>query len=252
MKAGKNSTLIMRGKFSAGMSLFLVALFFVSLSTVAGADFWETKDYTKWTDKECAKLLTDSPWAYEIKAYKQGYLGSSEGAEGQAYIKYGIRFMSALPIRLAQVRQAQIANKYDSLSDEQKKAFDKQTEAFVNADYGDRIVIAIAYETNVQRNYQDLARHWQSQTAEVMANSVFLIPGKGTKARLLSYRPPQGAQTDFTFVFPREIDGNPLISEEDKNLILEFPYPVVGGLGDGKGFAEFKVKKMMIKGGVVF
>jgi hypothetical protein len=252
MKSGKYSALIMRGKVITGTVLFISALFLVSLSTVVGADFWETKDFTKWTDKECAKLLTDSPWAYELKAYQQGYLGKSEGAEGQAYIQYNIRFTSALPIRQAQVRQAQIANKYDSLSAEQKQAFDKQTEAFLNTDYGDKIVIGVAYETNVQRNYQDLARHWQSQTAEVMANSVFLFPDKGAKARLVSYRPPQGAQTSFTFIFPREIDGNSLVSEESKSLILEFPYPVVGGLGDGKGYVEFKVKKMMIKGGVIY
>jgi len=252
MKSGKRSARINRCKAMAGSILFLSALFLISASNVAGADFWETKDFTKWSDKECAKLLTDSPWAYELKIYRQGYLGNSEGAEGQAYVKYNIRFISALPIRQAQVRQLQIANKYDKLSDEQKQAFDKQTEAFLYADYGDKVVISVTFETNVQRNVQELSRFWQSQTAEVMANSVFLTPDKGTKARLVRYNPPQGAQTDFTFIFPREVEGNVLLSDENKNLILEFPYPVIGGIGDGKGFAEFKVKKMMIKGGVIY
>ncbi len=252
MKSGKVSVLINRRKTIAGSVLFLSALFLFSLSNVAAADFWETKEFTKWSDKECDKLLTNSPWAYELKVYRQGGLGSSDGAEGQAYVKYNIRFMSALPIRQAQVRQLQIANKYDSLADAQKQAFDKQTEGFLNADYGDKVVIGITYETNLQRNVQELARHWQSQTAEVMANSVFLTPDKGAKARLVRYTPPQGAQTDFAFVFPREVEGNPLLSDENKNLILEFPYPVIGGIGDGKGYAEFKVKKMMIKSGIIY
>src|SRR5512145_2110999 len=222
MKSGKVSVLINRRKTIAGSVLFLSALFLVSLANVAGADFWETKDFTKWTDKECAKLLNDSPWAYELKVIQQGNLGGMGGAEGQAYVKYNIRFISALPIRQAQVRQAQIANKYDSLSAEQKQAFDKQTDAFLNADYGDKVVIGVTYDTNVQQNVQELARYWQARTAEVMINSVFLVPDKGTKAKLISYTPPKGAQTDFTFVFPREVDGNPLISEENKNLTLEF------------------------------
>jgi hypothetical protein len=252
MKSEKRSVLINRGTLIVGSILLLSAAFIVSASSVMAADFWETKDYTKWSNKECASLLTNSPWAYELKLYRQGKLGSSDGAEGQAYVKYNIRFISALPIRQAQVRQLQIANKYDSLSDAQKQAFDKQTEAFLYADYGDKVVIGITYETNIQQNYQELSRYWQSQTAEVMANSVFLTPDKGSKARLVRYNPPQGAQTDFAFIFPREVDGNPLLSDENKNLILEFTYPVVGGIGDGKGYAEFKVKKMMIKSGIIY
>ena len=30
------------------------------------ADFWQTKKYTEWTDKEMKKLLSDSPWAVTI------------------------------------------------------------------------------------------------------------------------------------------------------------------------------------------
>jgi len=252
MKSEKSSALIKRSKAMVGTIILLSAICFIGASGVMAADFWETKDFTKWSNKECASLLTNSPWAYELKLYRQGRLGSSDGAEGQAYVKYNIRFISALPIRQAQVRQLQIANKYDSLSDEQKQAFDKQTEAFLYADYGDKVVIGVSYETNIQLNYQELSRYWQAQTAEVMANSVFLTPDKGSKARLVRYNPPQGAQTDFAFIFPREVDGNPILSDENKNLILEFTYPIVGGIGDGKGYAEFKVKKMMIKGGVIY
>ncbi|MBN1569545.1 MAG: hypothetical protein JXA73_17000 [Acidobacteria bacterium] len=252
MKSQKTSALIMRSKAAARTTFFLSALLIIGLSTVMGADFWETKDFTKWSAKECEKLLTNSPWAWELKLYRTGYLGAGEGAEGQAYVKYTIRFMSALPIRMAQVRQAQIANNYDKLSDEQKQAFDKQTEGFLNADFSDKVVVSVLYETNVPQNHQELDRHWKTQTTAIFSNSVYLTPNKGEKARLLEYRPPQGANRDFAFIFPREVDGNPLITDENKSLILEFPYQAVGGIGDGKGFAEFKVKKMMIKGGLVY
>src|SRR5512135_3180796 len=98
MKSRKNSALIVRGRAITGTTLLLSALFILSQTAVMGADFWEAKDYTKWSDKECAKLLTDSPWAYELKVFQQGNLGGMGGAEGQAYVRYNIRFVSALPI----------------------------------------------------------------------------------------------------------------------------------------------------------
>lgn len=242
----------MRSKAITTTVFMLSAVLIFSLSAVMGADFWETKDFTQWSDRECAKLLSNSPWAWELKLYRTGYLGAGEGAEGQAYVKYTIRFTSALPIRMAQVRQAQIVNKYDKLSAEQKQAFDKQMDGFLNADFGDKVVVSVLYETNVPQNNQELDRYWKTQNTSIFSNSVYLTPSKGEKARLVEYRPPQGANRDFAFIFPREVNGNPLISEEDKSLILEFPYQAVGGIGDGKGFAEFKVKKMMIKGGLIY
>lgn len=41
----------------------VLALFALPL---LAADFWETKKYTEWSDKEVKKILTDSPWAATI------------------------------------------------------------------------------------------------------------------------------------------------------------------------------------------
>ncbi len=49
----------MRTKFAFG----LVAVLLGSLSTVRAAEFWEKKDYRQWSEKECRKLLRNSPWA---------------------------------------------------------------------------------------------------------------------------------------------------------------------------------------------
>jgi len=45
---------------------FAVWLFIVLSCGVAAAqskDFWQVKDYRQWNEKECKKLLEDSPWA---------------------------------------------------------------------------------------------------------------------------------------------------------------------------------------------
>jgi hypothetical protein len=43
--------------------LFLAILVGVGAQAALGSDFWEKKDYTKWSEKECRKMLTNSPWA---------------------------------------------------------------------------------------------------------------------------------------------------------------------------------------------
>jgi hypothetical protein len=275
MKPQKGSALIMQSRVVKRTTFFISALFFMGLSVLLAADFWETKDYSQWSDKECAKLLQESPWAMKYELIREGNvtptegsgaksgpasLGSSEGSGGQSYVKYFFRLQSALPIRMAQVRQMQIANKYDSLPAEQKQAFDKSAESFLAADYGDKIVLNVNYSTNVQSLDLELSRYWQSKTTAVFNNSVFLIPGKGEKIKLMDFKVAPGAQREFQLIFSRESNGVPILSDQDKSLTVEFMYPVVdfsrntvgGSMGEGRGLVEFKVKKMMIKGCLVY
>ena len=46
--------------------LTLSVLFLAAISLAFGADFWESKQYEKWSQKDCSKLLTDSPWAKDL------------------------------------------------------------------------------------------------------------------------------------------------------------------------------------------
>jgi hypothetical protein len=245
--------------------LIFPALLLIGLSALPAAEFWESKTYYEWTNKECAKLLTDSPWAWELKIVRETSLGSSDSSQGQQFVSYIVQFQSALPVRQAMVRQAQIANKYDSLSKEQKQAFDKSSEAFLNTDYSDKVVVNVAYSTNIQKLMatdgkevqnldMELARMWQSKVLGVLSNSVYLYAGKGEKARLLDFKVGQGAQRSFQFIFPRQAGGKPLLSDQDKSLTLEFAYPTsdTWKLGDGRAYAEFKVKKMILNGTVQY
>jgi hypothetical protein len=56
--------------------------------TVCAADFWETKPFATWSDKEVRQLLTDSPWSHGVQVVlnvvgRSGALGESEGAGGR-------------------------------------------------------------------------------------------------------------------------------------------------------------------------
>ena len=64
----------------------LAILVMVGLAAVAllAADFWKTKKFTEWTDKEVQKLLKDSPWARPVEVRLGGGGGGmSRGGGGR-------------------------------------------------------------------------------------------------------------------------------------------------------------------------
>jgi len=236
------------------------AIFLAAGSAVFGADFWENKPFDKWSQKECSKLLENSPWAQDFILMDSGLQQSAQASDDgrQFQIKYQMQFRSALPVRQALVRQMQIAQKYDSLGPEQKQQFDKGAKAFLDANFSDAVVVYVTYETNSQAKAMELARHWQSQSTDLLKNNVFLRNSRGEQVPLAQFNPPQGAERSFQFIFPRQINGKQFMNPEDKSLQLEFAYPVIavpggyGTLGDGKGFMEFKPKKMVFQGNLVY
>jgi len=44
----------------------MVALWVAAVAALAGADFWEEKPFTAWSDKEVEQMLTDSPWSRRV------------------------------------------------------------------------------------------------------------------------------------------------------------------------------------------
>jgi hypothetical protein len=245
-----------RNLLKRSFCLFWGILFLVSICALAGNEFWEKKDYKQWAQKEVQKILEDSPWAKQLKLEKVAVMESNasvnaQGGEMQRKITYQVQFRTAKPIRQAMVRQTQLAQKYDSLSTEQKQEFDKKTEAFLSGG-GDAVVVMVTYTATSQTHDLELARHWQSRTLDLLKNSVYLIPPKGDRVPLAQFAVAPGAERAFQFVFPRQVNGKPIISPEDKSVKLEFPYPVIDGMGDGRAFLEFKVDKMTINGEVAY
>ncbi|NLV32496.1 MAG: hypothetical protein GXY47_15245 [Acidobacteria bacterium] len=242
--------------WSGVLALLLPALLLMAVFAEAKDEFWDKKPYDEWSQKECQKLLTNSPWAkeYEITGTQMiGSLGGRDATDNQPpYIKYQVQIRTAPPIRQAMVRMMQIAQNYDQLPDEQKKQFDQQTQGFLAADTSEMIIVHMSYSTNFPQNYRDLAQHWQSQTAELLKNSVYLSGNKSDKVAIAQYIPGQEGQSEFQFIFPRKVDGKDIVGDQDKNLRLEFAYPVVGRIGDGRGFLEFKLDKMMFNGNIVY
>ena len=238
--------------------LLFSTLFLVCNVAISGNEFWEKKDYSQWTQRECNKMLENSPWAktYSIRSFDS--------------CEYRVQFRSALPIRMAIVRSMQIASNYDKLSSEHRQEFDKRADEYLSTNFPDRIVVHLIGGTNSDnidapvRLNMDLRRYWQNKTTELLKNTVFLVPAKGNRIPLLKYNVSQGDKCELQFIFPRQHQGLPALGPEDKSFKLEFDYPIFGTegnslkqdsdyprrsyIGNQRVFIEFKADKMLFNG----
>lgn len=241
------------GASRMSLPICLLLLLATEVSISLGAEFWEN-DYRLWSKEECVRLLENSPWAKvynlnQIMIMPKGNDNATLGAaQHQPFVKYTVQFQSASPIRKALVRRMQIEQKYESMPDAQKQAFDRKAEEFISSSFAKTIVVFVEYTTNHPPFELDLAHYWQSQTIAAFQNSVNLIMDKD-RIPLISYAP---SQRGFQFTFPREHNGKPVLTDKDKSVKLEFPYPSIGNMEGGRALLDFKVKKMLINGDVAY
>ena len=104
-------------------ALACIAVCFAVSGALSAADFWETKPFLEWSDKEAEKVLTDSPWATvvavplpnvgpvpsgDLNAGGRGGGGDGRGdgfGPGPRRVRVTISWRSALPLKQAMVRQ---------------------------------------------------------------------------------------------------------------------------------------------------
>ncbi len=234
---------------------FLAVLLLASVAASA-AEFWEKKDYRRWSEKDCRKMLQNSPWAKQ-RIFSQVHItplgaGSATERQDNPRITYQVQLRSALPVRQALVRLQQHRTGYDKLAEEERRAFDEQAEAFLRRDVSDVVVLYVMYGSTVWNDALDLQRYWQRQTTATLKNTTFLIGRHGRKADLKHYAVVKGGGQAFQFAFPRYVDGQPLVGLQDKSLQLEFVHPNIRGQGEERVLLGFKVKKMVVEDKVVY
>ncbi len=90
-----------------------VVVLIASAVCLLAADSWEGKPFTAWDEKECASVLTKSPWAFGNSFGDVTNLGMIEtGGRGEREQKvtFRFRFLSAKPIRMAFTRLQLLKN----------------------------------------------------------------------------------------------------------------------------------------------
>ena len=217
------------------------------LAISAQAQFWAEKKPEQWSKKDCEKLLKDSPWA---KTWERS-AGASASRATPIRATYVAQLWSVRTVRQAIVRIAQLDPFYSALSPEQKKAQDAEAERFISTEARDTVVVQVVFFTNSSAGERDLRVEWQKLSLEVLKESASL-EGPNGKVALVGYTKPGVEQREFQLVFPRTLNGKPIVTESDAFLRVEFVHPGKGMLAEQHVVIEFSPKEMLLDGKLTY
>jgi len=214
-----------------------------------GEKFWGKKPYTEWTKKEVQKLLFNSPWAKKwsysppqtdmISPSRETSLDVGEPnrrvpveiptpspweKQSREQIYSYISWVSALPLKQAMVRYAQLQNQL--LDVIQVERFLNTPESFIRI--------------NITTDNPDLLL---TTLKEKILKETYLQTKTQKKIQLLDYLPPTRDNKKVAFfIFPREENGKPLLTLEDKEVTF------FTQLGNLNLKCKFKLKDMVVNG----
>ena len=234
------------------LSILAVTLVACAASTALGQGFWEKKDFEKWSQGECQKLLSDSPWAksYTLSRVLVQTLQEQAAVPGRAtnpQITYLIQFWSARPIRQALIQQGRVSEAAARMSEEQKAALKQREARFLANDFADLILVDLTYSTNTQGLEQELNHYWDSRTQEEIKQFTYIVAG-GHRINPKQVNISKSGRRDIQLLFPRQVDGQALVTPQDKRISVEFEAPPIGIFAGQRILIEFYLTKMSVDG----
>lgn len=189
------------------------------------------KPWNEWNKKEAEKMLADSPWSqtqtetdtsemfYSPTTMGDTHARESQGATNQATtLKYYIRLFSARPVRQAYVRLLEL-----NQSTPDEAAVEKRR-AWANLAAADSIIVTVACESTDRRYLGRAMQAFNSAITSVLKNGAYLERQDGVKVYLAEYVPPSKDVFGARFIFPRLVNGEPLISNKGGSLRFHAEY----------------------------
>ena len=216
------------------------------LGAITGSAQWQTKPYQEWSEKEVLKILDDSPWGQTQNVADTsrmfGAIAGRRGPTGEQEVPktaFHIRFFSAKPIRQAISRFMEIKQK-GNLS----KQLGAQLKALADADFPDYVVITVVTEfTEAGTQMGTAGALLEKQVTLQLKNETYLLGKGGQRIFLQEYQPPRKDGLGARFIFPRVVDGKPIITPDSGDVLF------YSRLTDGPELSmRFKVKDMMFGG----
>ena len=228
-------------------AILLIAVIVAPVSP-KNKETYEDTPYRQWSVELVKTIMTKSPWAQEwgtSTAFDTKSQAGSQAVEGQdeGRNSFVIRLMSALSVRQAYVRYLQLANHYDTMTPEQRQQFDSKVNVLLTADVSQEIILALLYKSNVPETTRELRQFFATQTTATLNQSAYLYGPHG-RIDLMKYIPPNSEEASARFVFPRVVDGQPVLQPGDKEMRFELWVPPIGQ----KLQVAFEAKKMVFQG----
>ena len=242
--------------------LIFIVLTFCYISVHAGEkDFWNTKPYTEWNEKEVETLLKRSPWSKSVvigTSTMGGREAASVGARGGGGFPRGgaigtedqeaggggggrrgggeaappMRPVEVLvtwyaqPVRQAMARSIALRN-----AESRKEEIDRLLN-YPEMPYFNILVIGWRGET----------RGDGGEGVRKLKEETFLERKNKQKINLADIILPKGRGQPLVLLFPKEVDGKPSVTLEDKEVTLRTR------VGQSKIRVKFKLADMLIRG----
>ena len=210
----------------------VVSACFVLLMLVSAVCAQKQKPWTEWSKKDVEKTLNDSAWGQTQSEGGSQPSSSSESAITQVAaqraadrqlsrsgesgetkpstsVKYHVRFLSAKPVRAAFARMVLLSKEK---ADEELTT---QLQAFVDREIADYIVVSVGVEVADEKMSVPLMRAFTAATTEAIQKNVYLERKDGKKLYLMEYRAPVADGMGAKFIFPRTLEGQPFLSQDD-------------------------------------
>lgn len=203
----------------------------------------------RWSVEHAVKILNSSAWArQETFTRVISGVGSGISGEKEIYNTFYVRFLSAQPIREAYARVQQISHGYDRMKPEEKRRFEEVQKANMDMDVSQWIVVSVGFRSNDPNEESTVRRFFQSETVQTLKNKAYLSTPHFPQLELAAYFPPREESVGAKFVFPREVNGVPVLTKECENVTLE----LLDLAGTTKLRSIFAVKPMIINGELIF
>ena len=226
---------------------FAVLLAFMSGSSPS----WITQEhFSKWPLNKAVQVLNVSPWAkHETFTRVISGVGSGISGEKEIYNTYYVRFLSARPIREAYARIQQIQHGYDKMPPDKRRQFEEAQSPNLDLDVSRWIVVSVSFRSNDPNEESSVRRFFQSETVKTLRTKAFLSTVTYPQVELSSYFPQREESVGAKFVFPREVDGVPVLTKDSPNITLEL-LDVPGT--NARLRATFAVKPMVVGDQLIF
>jgi hypothetical protein len=183
---------------------------------------WNKKPYTEWSEKEALKLLNESPWGQtQIFTNNSNTFGTGPGSSRASgdyntyFLNIRIRFLSAKPVRQAFSRLIAIKQK-----GEMNDQLAAQLKAFATQDLPDYIIIAVDVDSSEAKNeIREFRSLLDTRTTVDLKSDTYLSVG-GERVYVADYQPPKKDGLGAKFIFPRKVNGKPLVTPETQEILF--------------------------------
>ena len=228
-----------------------IASFFVFAFLSGASTSWITQEpFSKWPLNRAVQVLNASPWARQ-ETFTRVISGVGSGISGEKEIfnTYYVRFLSARPIREAYARVQQIQHGYDKMSPEKKRQFDEAQSPNLDLDVSRWIVVSVSFRSNDPNEESSVRRFFQSETVNTLKTKAYLSTSSCPQVEISAYFPQREESVGAKFVFPRKVDGIPVLTKESPSVTLEL-LDVPGT--NARLRATFAVEPMIVGDQLVF